>query len=44
MKGGCGAGCQLHQLAYCFYVAFATGRTMIPEPAFFLSKMVSKSI
>lgn len=28
---GCGFGCQIHHVAYCFIVAYATSRTMILE-------------
>lgn len=31
LNKGCGYGCQLHHVLYCFLVAFGTGRTLILE-------------
>ena len=33
LNKGCGYGCQMHHLLYCFIIAYTTGRTMIIDSA-----------
>lgn len=34
LNKGCGFGCQIHHLVYCFMIALASGRTLILDSRF----------